>query len=449
MPCWLTGLYRACNCFGSREQDSDRLSADINYIEDLIGNGNWSVHSGAIYRGDVLIGDGTQEKANFAPFLKHESKTGTLSYVFIKTGDEGLSIVESTATKKGYREGHFLRVAGSTKSPTGGSIVGTYIEKGVADILDKKDSYEGKANVAGGMIYCRYETLKNKSGETVGAVVVGRHIAELEQHIQKVSRIIFVSIAVTILLLGIILFLYIGRWLAMIRKIVGHLKILEKGDIPAVPLCSSTNDEMKTLVDGINLLSIALEEKEILRQKSEIDPLTGLANRFGLNRYFEATFEEIYNKSIPLSVGIIDIDFFKPFNDYYGHQKGDECIIMLADILKEMQREELIFCARFGGDEFLVICKDYTRRGIENIAKQIQDKVAARHMLHPCSQISNFVTISQGYSYGLPKRYTKLHDYILVADKAMYAVKRESKNNFAVYDLQGHGDESISCSQTL
>ena len=83
---------------------ANRLGADIHYIEDLIGSGDWNVRSGSIYRGDTLIGDGTEENANFEPFLEHERKTGTFSYVFIKSGDEGLGYVEATRTQRGYYE---------------------------------------------------------------------------------------------------------------------------------------------------------------------------------------------------------------------------------------------------------------------------------------------------------------------------------------------------------
>ena len=81
---------------------------------------------------------------------------------------------------------------------------------------------------------------------------------------------------------------------------------------------------MGLLVTGINLMVDSLREKEALRKKSEIDQLTGVSNRFGLNRYFEGAFEDCYQNGRPLAVGILDIDFFKPFNDNYGHQAGAE-----------------------------------------------------------------------------------------------------------------------------
>ncbi len=424
---------------------ADRLSADIHYIEDLIGNGDWHVKSGGIYRGDILIGDGTEEKANFAPFFEHERKTGTLSYVFIKCSDEGLSFVKGTTTKKGYQQGHFLRVAGSTKNPDGKSIVGTYIEKQVADVLDEEDIYKGEANVAGGMIYCQYNTLKNREGEVVGVIVVGRYITELRHHVNGVIQALSFSVGAALILLGVILFLFVNRWISIIRQIVSHLKILEEGHIPENPLSFSAKDEMQTVVTGINHLVDSLREKEILRKRSEIDQLTGLANRFGLNRYAEEVFENAYENSQSLSIGIIDIDFFKPFNDNYGHQAGDECIVMLGTVLKEIEKERGVFCARFGGDEFIIICKDKSKEEVANIASEIKRKVQSKGITHSYSPVSNIVTVSQGYSYGLSMKYRKLNDYISVADGAMYQVKNSAKNDFNIIEMGNHARPIVTC----
>ena len=414
---------------------SNRLYADINYVEDLIGSGDWNIRDNAIYMGHTLIGDGTEKNANVKPFLDHERKTGTLSYVFIKCGDEGLCCVKDTPTQKGYQQGHFLRVAGSTKGPDGKSIVGTYIDKKVADVIDAKGFYEGEANVAGGMIYSRYNALEDTDGNVIGVIVVGRNISELQRQAGQVVHTMSASIVAAVLLLGGILFLFVNRWISTIRKIAIHLKRIEKGDLPDAPLASHTKDEMGLLVTGINLMVDSLREKEALRKKSEIDHLTGVSNRFGLNRYFEGAFEDCYQNGRPLAVGILDIDFFKPFNDNYGHQAGDDCIVMLADILKEIEREYGAFCARFGGDEFIVIACGLGRGEIEAIARRIKDKVLEKHVPHAHSRVSDIVTVSQGYCYGVPVQHKKLNDYLYVADSAMYEVKESSKNGFKVVEM--------------
>lgn len=157
----------------------DRLESDIRYIEDLIGKGEWEVIDGILYRGTIALGDSTIENANEAPFLEHMQKTGTLSYVFLRT-DNDSELIWVGDEETGYQQGHYVRVAGSTKNPKGEQIEGTYIQKAVADALDLYGEYNGISNVTGGMIYCRYETLKNSAGEVIGAIVVGRNITELQ-----------------------------------------------------------------------------------------------------------------------------------------------------------------------------------------------------------------------------------------------------------------------------
>lgn len=418
---------------------ADRLLSDIHYIEDLIAEGEddvyWNVRNDAIYLGSVLVGDGTEQHANLEPFLKHERRSGTFSYVFIKCSDDLLGYVPDTPTQKGYQQGHYYRVAGSTRDPNGKSIVGTYISKEVADALDEYDTYGGEANVAGGMIYCRYNTLKDHDGTVVGGIVVGRNVSELRSHINQIMRNIVVGVIMAILLAGTVLFLLVSGWTKMISKIVVHVREIEEGGIPDRALVSNSHDEMDELVSGINHMTDSLREKEALRKKSETDQLTGIANRFGLNRYFEEVFEKCYREQKNLAVGIMDIDSFKPFNDNYGHQAGDKCIVMLADILKGLEGQDDIFCARYGGDEFIVISVGRTPDELSKIAQDIKAGVLKENMPHEYSKTASCVTISQGYCYGIPRQHKKLTDYIYAADSALYDVKESTKNHFKIIEM--------------
>ena len=92
-----------------------------------------------------------------------------------------------------------------------------------------------------------------------------------------------------------------------------------------------------------------MEEANIrLLEKSETDALTRLANRFRLNDYLDQVFEKALSEQTPLAMEILDIDYFKQYNDNYGHQAGDECIKRIAKQLELMQND-MIFCARYGG----------------------------------------------------------------------------------------------------
>ena len=409
-----------------------RLIADIHYIEDLIGEGDWNLKGNSICRGDVVVGDGTQENAYLEPFLFHEERTGTFSYVFIRCGDEGLTYVESTPTQAGYMQGHFLRVAGSTKDPNGNSIVGTYMDKLVADILDAEDTYGGEANVAGGMIYCLYDTLKDRDGNVIGAIVVGRSIAELKAQINHtITRVILAGVIVT--LLGcIILFMLINRWVSSLSTATLFLQQIEKGHIPEERMKEDVPGEMSILMQGINSLADTLRENDELRIKSETDQLTGLANRFGLNHRGETYFQSAKEEKGPVSIGILDIDYFKFFNDNYGHQAGDACIKKVADILRDLQKEDSILAARYGGDEFIILTRGLSEQQVEELAIRIREGVAKAAIPHGYSQVSSIVTVSQGHCVTVPDDTMSVSDLFSIADSVMYEVKNGSKNGYRV-----------------
>ncbi|MCR5785509.1 MAG: diguanylate cyclase [Eubacterium sp.] len=415
---------------------AERLNADIVYLESSIGEGDWKIKDGCIYRGDVLIGDGTIKNANLEPFEEFEEKTGTFAYVFIKCSDDELGYVESTETQDGYTEGHFKRVAGSTLDPNGNVIVGTYIDVLVADILDKEGVYQGEANVAGGHIYCVYRTLIDENGEVVGAIVVGRSISALKNLVETVIEAMIGGVAIIILIICGVVVWIITRWTNSLKIIANRLKLIEDGELPKEPLVVRSYDEMGMLVERINSLVTSLDENETLRIAAQTDELTGLANRLGLRRYSKNTFEYCIDSKRCITVGILDIDCFKEYNDNYGHQAGDECITKLSDILKSMRIARDLFCARFGGDEFIIICDGYNTDDIKEIAEQIKKYFEDNCFEHKYSNVSDHITVSQGYCYGVPKEGEDFKYFMHYADIALYDVKKNGKNNYKIINME-------------
>ena len=419
---------------------SNRLSADINYVEDLISNNSetsdWNIKDNAIYFGDVLIGDGSEEKANLEPFLKHEQKTGTFAYVFILDKDAKLGYVEGNDTAAGYMQGHYLRVAGSTKSPSGESIVGNYISKNVSDSLDSYGSYSGEANVAGGSIFCLYKVLKNKSGETIGAIVVGRNITELKAQISNsVNYITVLMVGIVIVSCTVIIFL-ISRWISSIGIITDYLKKLEYGNIPENNLKLETQDEMLLISESINKMVNSMKENIILRKKSETDALTNLPNRFAYDYYAKEIYNKLAEQPDYLALEILDIDHFKEYNDNYGHQAGDKCIKILSEELRKLcQEHSNIFCCRYGGDEFILIYDGYSKSEIETFINLLKERIKACNIKHEYSSISDIVTITQGVCLGFFKTNYSISDYLNKADKALYAVKKINRGHYALTDM--------------
>lgn len=176
---------------------------------------------------------------------------------------------------------------------------------------------------------------------------------------------------------------------------------------------------------------------EKLQQKSETDPLTHLPNRFRLNDFSEEAFERAMQRKKPLAVEILDIDYFKEYNDNYGHQAGDACITAIAEELIKMQSEQ-IFCARYGGDEFIIIYEGMTEEAVFKEAELLRQRILNCAMEHVYSKALPVVTVSQGICYDTPKMEDKSWDFLHAADMMLYRVKKKSRNNI----LMGRLDEN-------
>lgn len=171
-----------------------------------------------------------------------------------------------------------------------------------------------------------------------------------------------------------------------------------------------------------------------LQKKSETDPLTNLANRYRLNTYANQTFERALGSGKQFAVEILDIDYFKEYNDNYGHQAGDECLAAIAEELMRMQNDR-IFCARYGGDEFVIIYEGMTSREVFAQAEHLRERIVARSMEHAYSKALPVVTISQGICHDTPGEENRAADFLRVADNMLYRVKRESRNNILLGKL--------------
>lgn len=184
----------------------------------------------------------------------------------------------------------------------------------------------------------------------------------------------------------------------------------------------------------------AEQQNRILIEKSEMDPLTKLANRFRLNDYSEEIFARASDLEEPLTVEILDIDYFKEYNDNYGHQEGDNCLLQVANVLKNMAREHKAFCARYGGDEFILIYEGITKEQAVSYAKELRQRVLDLAITHEHSKALPIVSISQGLCWGEPKKGTRMWDFLHRADDMLYRAKKYSRNNFCVGEIHSGED---------
>ncbi|MDQ0242772.1 diguanylate cyclase (GGDEF)-like protein/PAS domain S-box-containing protein [Bacillus fengqiuensis] len=172
-----------------------------------------------------------------------------------------------------------------------------------------------------------------------------------------------------------------------------------------------------------------------LRYLSNIDGLTKIANR----RYFDQSLEMEWQKSIqdgePISLLLFDIDYFKKYNDEYGHQSGDECLKRIAGVLKTVIDHPNDVIARYGGEEFAVILPQTDEEGAAFVAEKIRQNVEALRIPHIGSKTNDIVTISIGAVSSVAVGSERPEDLIVKADKALYQAKNEGRNRVKIYDV--------------
>lgn len=183
-----------------------------------------------------------------------------------------------------------------------------------------------------------------------------------------------------------------------------------------------------------NYLDLKIKN-DMLEKLSMYDGLTNIRNRRFFDETFEKTFNEIKRDKKSLAVLMIDIDFFKPYNDNYGHGQGDETLKKVAKALEKTIKRASDFVARYGGEEFVILLKDINKNGVEAVANNLLNAVRELKITHEFSKIENYVTISIGASfYNSNSDITKL-ELLLKADETLYSVKNSGRNNFAILEV--------------
>ena len=183
-----------------------------------------------------------------------------------------------------------------------------------------------------------------------------------------------------------------------------------------------------------NYLDLKIKN-DMLEKLSMYDGLTNIRNRRFFDETFEKTFNEIKRDKKSLAVLMIDIDFFKPYNDNYGHGQGDETLRKVAKALEKTIKRASDFVARYGGEEFVILLKDINKDGVEAVANNLLNAVRELKITHEFSTIENSLTISIGTSiYNTSSDITKL-ELLLKADEPLYRVKNSGRNNFAILEV--------------
>lgn len=189
------------------------------------------------------------------------------------------------------------------------------------------------------------------------------------------------------------------------------------------------NLENEILASGLRNANSRLQmANEELTQLSATDGLTHVANR----RYFEERLVKELSRAsrenIPIALVMLDVDFFKFYNDILGHLSGDECLKKVASCVRESLKRPTDIVARFGGEEFIVLLTNTELEGAEMLAEAIRKNVEGLNIIHPNSKCSKYVTVSVGVS-GIRAEQQVSRDMLLMkVDEALYMAKAEGRN---------------------
>lgn len=165
-----------------------------------------------------------------------------------------------------------------------------------------------------------------------------------------------------------------------------------------------------------------------LKRLASIDPLTQLANRRNFMERMEMEWKRMYREKKFLSLIMCDIDYFKLFNDNYGHQEGDECLIAVAQAINSAMRRPADLTSRFGGEEFIIILPDTDTQGVSVVAELIRSKVFELQIPHKHSLVVPYVSLSLGTASLIPNPDNDQNSFIKAADTALYKAKETGRN---------------------
>lgn len=186
--------------------------------------------------------------------------------------------------------------------------------------------------------------------------------------------------------------------------------------------------QLGTLIQRIKVETALFEANQKLKYLVTIDGLTGIANRRKFDQYIHREWQRLFREQLPLSLILGDIDFFKRYNDTYGHQAGDDCLRNVAMKIRLSVKRPADLVARYGGEEFAVILPNTDAKGAIHVAETIRQGVETLKIPHGGSESSKYVTLSLGVSSLIPNPLVNLEALINQADQALYRAKAGGRN---------------------
>lgn len=216
--------------------------------------------------------------------------------------------------------------------------------------------------------------------------------------------------------------IYDSRHISIIDLITPYLAIAINNSIKSTNLLN----EIKKRQQVENKLK---STNKILRSQSNTDNLTGLYNRHYLNKKMDNFFRQKNLSEKHINLIMVDIDFFKEYNDTYGHVQGDKAIKKIGNKIQEISLKYRVNAFRYGGDEFLIIDHDLNKKSLDELGKELNIEIENLKIENDKSPISDYITVSVGITQVNLEKSCNQNKLIKKVDNALYESKRVGRNN--------------------
>lgn len=253
---------------------------------------------------------------------------------------------------------------------------------------------------------------------------------------QKATRRVYEQTQITIVtaIVVIVMSFFVVYYLyrRIVLRLISLTRQVEQADDYKIDMISiGGDDEIARLGKTFSLyLNRVKSQEEALLLLTLSDPLTGIANRRAFEKSLQRDIAQARRNRWSLSIMMIDVDYFKKYNDHYGHAQGDECLKIVAQKLDQTLKRTTDFCARFGGEEFIAILSNTGSDGAISKAETLRQAVENLKIMHAKSDIANIVTVSIGVAtFEFTANTQWSADTILEeTDKALYKAKAAGRN---------------------
>lgn len=212
------------------------------------------------------------------------------------------------------------------------------------------------------------------------------------------------------------------NWCVMPRLGKRHYLAIDAGPIYAA------DGQLLAVIETLRDMTDQKNAQTALERLATLDGLTGIANRRCFDERLQNEWSRATRSNAPLSLIMADVDYFKRYNDTYGHQQGDECLKAVSAVFQQLAFRVSDLAARYGGEEFAVILPHTDQNGALEVAERIRTEVQALALPHSGSEVASCVTMSLGVATATPAMEHQPKSLLALADRSLYQAKQAGRN---------------------